>query len=110
MTVRETARETIKEYASAIVQRLDAIDNRLDKIEEWQREDIGRVHDKIEVIKQNGCSQSPAHDRIREDHESRLRVCERYIYRQAGQVAVIGGLGGMVAAALVALGRLILRG
>ena len=89
-------------------EQVDMIIKRIDRLENNQRDDIGRVHDKIEIMQRMGCAQYPHHAESMRDHDARLRVCERYIYRQAGQVAVIGGLSGLLTVALIAIGRFLL--
>jgi len=73
------------------------------------REDFRVVHTKIDHLNANGCSRFAAHQGAMKDHESRLRGMERYVNRQAGQVALLGGGAGLLTAFLVAVGKFLLQ-
>ena len=62
------------------------------------------IHEKLNTIAANGTAISRQNQNTIDDHEERLRDHERYINRQAGQVAVIGS----GAAILVLLGKFLL--
>ena len=73
------------------------------------REDFRVVHTKIDHLNSNGCARFDAHRGAVKDHESRLRGMERYVNRQAGQVALLGGGAGLLTAFLVAVGKFLLQ-
>ncbi len=72
------------------------------------RLDISQLHAKVDNFANNGCAHKPAHDRVRDDVESRVRQLEKYQQRQVGALTAAGGAGGLISAMLVWLGRVML--
>ena len=71
-------------------------------------EELRGLRAEVREISSNGCAHRPAHDRMREDTEQRLRVVERYHQRQTGMLTAAGAIGGVIAAALTWIGRMLL--
>ncbi len=77
---------------------------RLEVMDENRQHDVERLHAKLDNLTCNGCAQAPSHQATAMDHEDRIRGLEKYINRQVGQVAVVGGLS----AVLVMIGKFFL--
>jgi hypothetical protein len=72
------------------------------------RQDVQLLHAKVDAVAANGCARRPEADRRIEAVERATVANTRYIDRQAGQVAMIGGVAGLVTTVLVAIGRAML--
>ena len=81
---------------------------RLEVMDQARQHDVERLHAKLDALSVNGCAKAAYHSAIDADHEARLRDAERYIQRQAGQTALIGGGAGVGAGILIGLGKLLL--
>lgn len=87
---------------------IDIILKRLEQMDADRKHDNERLHDKLDQLKSEGCSKASQHAAIQTDHEQRLRATERYINRQAGQVAVIATGVSAGTAILAAIGKTLL--
>ncbi len=88
---------------------IDMILAELRTMREEQRADTAALHRKIDSMTANGCARLPEQLRIADDHEKRIRANEVYRYKQTGQISLIGAGGGIVGAAMIALGRFLLK-
>ena len=82
---------------------------RIEEMSADHKHDLERINDKLDGLSRNGCSRSGVHAATSSDHEDRLRKVERYVDRQAGQVAVIGGGLGIFGGLLVTIGHALLK-
>ena len=82
---------------------------RLDRLENNMRDDIGRVHDKIEAISNQGCAHRADHVNRVEALSARVAANEKWRYKQAGAIAGVSTAGGVAGFLLAWLGRVFLH-
>lgn len=76
---------------------IEMIMAQLKEMRSESKHDNERLHDKLDKLNREGCAKAAGHSAAQADHESRLRKVEDYTTRQAGQVAMIGGVSGFAA-------------
>ncbi len=87
----------------------DLIMQRLDTMESNMRDDVGKLHDKLNALGMHGCAHRTGSDQRVENLERRVAALAKWQDRQTGAITILAGLGGFAGAAIAWVGRAIVH-
>ena len=77
------------------------------ELRDEKREDLSRVHQRVDSLDRNGCAHLTTHFETQKDNAGRIRTLEDYKARQIGAAAALGSVTGAISGVLVVFGRVI---